>query len=226
MFSPSFREGARLGLPLGLSALLLAITFGATARSGGWGVAAPIVASVVVFSGSAQFALLAALAGGAGVASGVGAAALVNARFVPMGLSMGPWLKGGRLRRAVESLAIVDASWVLAHEGGARFNRDKLLGATAVQYPMWVLGTVVGVLLSPSADVFESLAFDALYPAFFLVLLMEELEARPATRWTALLSALVVGALVLVLPPGVAVVACGFVALLGLRRRLADPEPA
>ncbi len=218
-----FREGMRLGLPLAVSALLLSISFGATAAAAGWGVAAPIAASGLVFSGSAQFALLGALTGGSGWLTGVGAAALVNARFIPMGLSMAPWLKGRRPRRALESMAIVDASWVLAHEGAGRFDRGKLFGATAVQYPMWVLGTVIGVVVAPSGDLFATLGLDAIYPAFFLVLLLEELEERPGGLPIAVAAALVAGVLVLLMPPGLAVLACGAVALVGARRRLRAP---
>lgn len=220
---PSFRAGMRAGLPLAITALLLSISFGATAESAGWGWVAPIVASALVFSGSAQFALLGALAGGSGALTGIGAAALVNARFIPMGMSMGPWLKGRRPRRAVESMAIVDGSWVLAHEGGGRFDREKLFGATAVQYPMWVLGTAIGVIASPSVELFNTLGLDTIYPAFFLVLLLEELEERPAGLPVALGALVVAGALVFVLPTGLAVLACGAVALLGLRRKLREP---
>ena len=75
-----FRTGLRLGGSLGMAAFVLAVTFGALARAQGWGVLAPVVCSVVVFSGSAQFALLTALGGGGGVAPAVAAAALIGLR--------------------------------------------------------------------------------------------------------------------------------------------------
>ena len=117
------RAGVRASRPYLLPTLALGVSFGILARDAGWGVVAPVVASLVVFSGSAQFALVAVLAAGGGALAAVGAAALVNARFAPLGLALGPALRGGRVRRALEAQANVDASWVLAHRGDGTFDR-------------------------------------------------------------------------------------------------------
>jgi hypothetical protein len=61
-----YLAGARASLPFALATLMLGISFGALARSLGWGIVAPIVFSVVAFSGSAQFAVAAVLGAGAG----------------------------------------------------------------------------------------------------------------------------------------------------------------
>ncbi len=58
--------GLRMGAGFATATLALAVTFGALARDEGWSLAQAVVASLVVFSGSAQFALLTALAGGGG----------------------------------------------------------------------------------------------------------------------------------------------------------------
>src|SRR3982751_726753 len=97
-----FLAGIRVGAGLAAAAFILAITFGATVRAQGWGILAPVICSLVVFSGSAQFALATALGGGGGPVPAVAAAALINARFLPMGLAVAPSLRGGRLRRALE----------------------------------------------------------------------------------------------------------------------------
>src|ERR1044072_4346810 len=115
-----FRAGLRIGVSLAAASFLLAVTFGATVRAQGWGVVAPVVCSILVFSGSAQFALATALAGG-GIAPAIASAALINARFLPMGVAVTASLKGNRWRRAVEAQSVVDASWVAAHEGEGRF---------------------------------------------------------------------------------------------------------
>ena len=46
------------------------------------------------------------------------------------------------------------------------------------QYPGWVLGTVVGVLAGHALGDPRSLGLDALFPAFFVVLLYEEVRGR------------------------------------------------
>jgi predicted branched-subunit amino acid permease len=54
-----------------------------------------------VFAGSAQFAAVSIIAGGGGVGSAVGAAALMNSRFLSMGVALAPSLPGGALKRAL-----------------------------------------------------------------------------------------------------------------------------
>ena len=62
----SFLSGMRVGAGLATAGFVLAITFGATAVEQGWSTLAAVVASTLIFSGSAQFALMTALAGGGG----------------------------------------------------------------------------------------------------------------------------------------------------------------
>ena len=196
----------RLGLGPAAATLPLGMTFGAFAVSTGWGAWAPIVASAIAFSGSAQFAAATVLSGGGSALVAVAAGGLMNARFVPMGLAIGPALSGGRVRKAVQSLAIIDASWAGAHVGGGRFDRFRLFGATAAQYPAWVGGTVLGVAFAPPPDVVAAFGLDVIFPAFFLVLLIDELRGERSVRrlLTAALGALCSGVLLLVAPVGVA----------------------
>jgi 4-azaleucine resistance transporter AzlC len=212
-----YRAGARVALPLVLPTLAVGTSFGVLAHSLGWGFAAPIAFSALTFSGSAQFAVASILAAGGGVLAAVVAAVLVNARFLPMGVAVAPALKGGRLRRALEGQAVVDASWALANRGEGRFDRELLIGATIPQFAAWFGGTVIGVLAGDAVGDPERLGLDAIFPAFFLALLAEEIRTVGA-----LAAAIVAAALVLVLvpvtPPGVPVVAACAAALLGLRK--------
>jgi predicted branched-subunit amino acid permease len=136
-----------------------------------------------------------------------------------MGLALAPSLRYRPLRRAIEGQAMVDASWALANQGGGRFDRDLLLGATLPQYPGWVLGTLLGVLAGDALSDPAALGLDAIFPAFFLALMIEELRANRQARVVAALGAAIALALVPVAPPGVPVLAAGLPALLGLRRR-------
>ncbi len=212
----SFRAGARIGIGLGLSAFLVAVSFGAAAREQGWGLVAPIAASVFVFSGSAQFALLTALGSGAGAAAAILSAALINLRFLPMGVAMAGALRGGPLRRALEGQAIVDASFVAAHAGGGRFDRRLLFGATLPQWPLWVAGTVLGVLAAPPPDLTRALGLDVVFPAFFALLLLDEARASRRALLAAVLGGLVALLLLLVAPPGLALLGGAIAALIGL----------
>jgi 4-azaleucine resistance transporter AzlC len=213
--SPGVRAGFRAGLPFGIAALLLGISFGVLARPV-MGSAAAIVMSAVVFAGAAQFAATAVLAAGGDAAAAVVAGILLNARFLPMGVALAAALPGGPLRRAVEGQAVNDASWAIAHQGAGRFDRDQLLGSTLPQYPGWVLGTAIGALGGDLIGDPERLGLDALFPAFFLALLVAEVGDR-RTVAVALLGAAVALSLVPFVPAGVPIVAASVVALVGLR---------
>ena len=141
--SSSFSAGVRAGVPFALASCLLALSFGVVARPV-MGAVAAVVMSITVFAGSAQFAALAVLTAGGGALPAIVAGILLNLRFVPMGIAIAPWLRHRAWLRAVRGQALVDASWAMASRGDGRFDIDFLLGATAIQYPAWVLGTVAG----------------------------------------------------------------------------------
>src|SRR3954468_12724095 len=146
MAKPSdIRTGIRAGLPLVLPTLAIGLSFGVLAQPV-MGSIAPVVMSLFVFSGAAQFAALTVLATGGGALAAILRGMLLNARWLPMGLAIGPFLKGGPLRRSVESIAIVDASFALAGRGDGTYDREKLIGSTAPQFVAWSTGTLIGVL--------------------------------------------------------------------------------
>jgi predicted branched-subunit amino acid permease len=212
------RTGLRRSMGLAASTFVLGVTFGAVARAHGWGVGAPAVASVAVLSSSAQFALLTTLSGGGAAWAAVASAALINLRFFPMALSAGPALRGGRIRRAFEAQTIVDGSWVLAHEGGGRFNRGVLFGSALAQLPAWVTGTLVGVVLAPSARVLDATGLDVVFPAFFALLLFDEVQRSRSACIAGAGGAVITAVLLLVLPAGPALLGGATAALLGIRR--------
>ena len=209
--------GARAGIPFALATFALGISFGVLARSLGWGIVAPIVFSVITFSGSAQFAVAAVLGAGGGPLAAIVAAVLLNARFLPMGVAVAPFLKGGPLRRGLEGQAVVDASWALASRDGGRFERKFMIGATVPQLAAWISGTVIGVLAGNVVGDVERLGLDVIFPAFFVALLMEELRGGKQTLAVALIAAALSLVLVPLVPPGVPVIAACAAALLGLR---------
>src|ERR671926_1209287 len=200
-----YLAGARAGLPFALATLVLGISFGVLARSLGWGIVAPIVFSVIAFSGSAQFAVVAVLGAGGGALAAIVAAILLNSRFLPMGVAVAPFLKGGPLRRALEGQTIVDASWAMASRGGGRFDREFMIGATIPQVIFWIGGTVVGVVVGGVVADVERLGLDVIFPAFYLTLLVEELRGGGQTIAAVLLAAALAVALIPFTPPGIPV---------------------
>ncbi|MEA2149682.1 MAG: hypothetical protein QOD69_1512 [Solirubrobacteraceae bacterium] len=217
----SYREGLRAGVPYALAGAVLALSFGVVARQAGFSVVGAIVMSAIVFAGSAQFAAVSIIAGGGGIGAAIAAAALMNSRFLPMGVALAPSLPGRFLKRAAQGQTVVDASWAMANRGEGRFDRHFLFGATSVQYVTWMLGTIIGAVAGNGLGDPKALGLDAIFPAFFLALLGAELrDAR--SRGAALGGGLIALALVPLAPAGVPVLAASAAALIGLRRRRAQ----
>jgi predicted branched-subunit amino acid permease len=214
--SHSFRRGVRLGVPFAAAGGILSASFGVLAVQAGMTELQAIAMSAVVFAGSAQFAAVSIVSTGGTIGAAIGAAALVNSRFLAMGAALGPSLPGGAPARALQGQPVVDASWVLANLGDGRFDRHLLFGSTAPQYVTWVGGTVAGALGGGALDA-QALGLDAMFPAFFLALLLPELRSRLNTG-VALAAAAIALALVEVAPPGAPVLAASLAALWGLRR--------
>ena len=211
------REGLRKGVPFAIAGGLLAISFGVVARQAGLSPLAAIVMSAIVYAGSAQFTAIAIFGQGGGVGAAVGAAALMNSRFLPMGVALAPSLTGGPAKRAAQGQTVVDASWVLAARPDGTFDRWILFGSSAVQYATWVGGTALGALAGDVLGDPAALGLDALYPAFFVGLLLNEVGSRRG-REAAALGALIALVLVPLAPPGVPVLVASLGALVGLTR--------
>src|SRR3712207_2796714 len=97
--SASFLDGVRAGVPFAIAGGMLAISFGVVAQNVGLSAVAAIVMSAIVYAGSAQFAAIAILAQGGTVGAAIAAAAMMNSRFLPMGVALGPSLPGGAVAR-------------------------------------------------------------------------------------------------------------------------------
>lgn len=211
------RAGIRRGLVFGVAVFAIAISFGVLARPvmGEW---PPIVMSIIVFSGSAQLGSLAILTAGGGTGAAIAAGMLLNARYLAMGLALAPSLKGRALSRAAFAMTIVDASWAAASAGDGTFDPWYMAGVTAPQYAGWVVGTIIGVLLSHALGDPRALGLDALFPAFFVALLYEEARGR-RKRIAAAGGAGIALVLTPFAPPGLPILAAAAAAILATRAR-------
>ncbi len=210
------RDGVRAALPLAPSPILFGLSFGVLAEAAGVGAVAAVVMSATTFAGASQFAAVSVLDVGGTVAAAVTAAIFLNARYVAISLTVASIFPGGRLRRLVESQAIVDESWALAGRRG-RFEWPILVGSGLVFYVLWVgstaLGTVVGGVLEDP----NTLGLDAAFAALFLALAVPYLRDRKGRQAAALAVAITL-VLIPVAPSGVPLIAASAACLLGLRR--------
>ena len=174
--------------------------------------------SMTTFAGSAQFAAASVMAAGGQMTAAIAAALLLNARYVPIGVSVARYLSGNSAVRFLKGQLVVDESWAIAARGDGSFNPGRLLGAGLLLWIAWVGGTVVGVLGGEALGNPAVLGLDAAFPALFLALLVGQLRSRRATA-AAVLGAAIALSLVGFTPPGVPIVAAAAAALIGLVRR-------
>jgi 4-azaleucine resistance transporter AzlC len=214
------KRGMRAGVPPAIATIAVGISFGVLAAPV-IGTLPTIAMSFIVYAGSAQFVAVSTLAAGGTAGASVLAGLLMNARFLPMGIAAAPALKGGRLRRAAEGQTVIDASWAIASDGRGNFDRELLIGATIPQAFAWWSGTIIGALGGSLLGNPADYGLDAVFPAFFLALLVNELRNRRAVAAAAIA---IVLALVLIprVPAGIPVVAASAAALLGLLGRPAS----
>jgi 4-azaleucine resistance transporter AzlC len=207
--------------PFAVAVGLFGISFGVLARAADFEPLAVGLFSVTTFAGSAQFAAVSVLGAGGTVAAAVGAAVLLNARYLPMGLAAAPAFEGPPWRRLLESQLVVDEAWALSiveEDGERRFDRRLLVGAGLLLYTAWLVGTVAGVAAGGALGDPEDLGLDAAFPALFLALLVGQLSSRRAVA-AALLGGAIALALIPTAPAGVPVIAATAACLIGLRGR-------
>jgi 4-azaleucine resistance transporter AzlC len=214
----SYRDGLRAVVPLAIAVFGFGVSFGVLAVAAGMGPLAPIVMSITTFAGSAQFAAVSVLAAGGSAATAVLAAVLLNARYLPIGITVAPELEGGAWSRLAHAHLTVDESWALAAEGGGRWNPRILVGAGLGIWIGWVGGTIVGVAFGDVIGDPDRLGLDAAFPALFLGLLAPQIRER-VPRIAALLGAGIGLALTPFTPAGVPIVAASLACLPGLRGR-------
>ena len=228
----SYRDGVSAAVPLSVAVFGFGVSYGVLALSVGMGTLAPIAMSATTFAGSAQFAAASVLGAGGSGATAILAALMLNARYLPLGVTVAPWLEGGFWSRLLHAHLMVDESWAIASEGRGRWNPRVMLAAGVGLGVAWIAGTAVGVLFGDALGDPARLGLDAAFPALFLALLAPQLRseereitvaririAAPPPVVAALLGAAIALVLTPFTPAGVPIVAAGAACLIGLRRR-------
>lgn len=154
-----------------------------------------VAMSLLIFSGTLQFATLGLLASGAGVAAIVLTAVALNARHVVLGAVLRPRVDGSALRRALLAWFMLDESFGLAIASGRR-AAFVLLVSGAIFFAAWALGTLLGVLGARLVAV-EGLAA-ALFPVLFVGLCAITVRGHDGVVRVLICAALVVGLSILV----------------------------
>jgi predicted branched-subunit amino acid permease len=217
------RDIGRRAVTVAVAVSAYGLAFGVLCAESGLTVAQAAGFSALVFSGSAQFAAVTALAAGGSVAAAAVSGLLLNLRSLGFGVALAPVLDGPWWKRLLASQLLIDesAAQAMAEEDPDRSRQAFWAGGVAV-FVLWNLSTLAGVALGGAvAERLTALGVDAAFPAGFLALLAPRLTT-PATRVAAVVGAAVALALTPLVAPGLPVVLASVGALAGLavaRRR-------
>ncbi|GIF37648.1 AzlC family ABC transporter permease [Actinoplanes xinjiangensis] len=209
---------------LAAASLAVGASFGAIAIAYGLPAWVPVVMSVLIFAGGAQFLAVGLLAAGNPVAA-VLAGLLLNARHLPFGLAVADTI-GTRWRdRLVGSHLMTDetVAFALAESDPAARRRVYWLVGGSL-FVAWNTGVLLGVLLGGATGDPDALGLDAAFPAGLIALILPSLRDRE-TRLVALTGAALAVLLTPVLPAGLPVM-CALLGLLVLLRPTPRNHPA
>lgn len=180
-------------------------SFGAIAIGLGLPSWLPMLLSVVVFAGAAQFLFIGLVAAGGSPVAAVAAGLLVNARHLPFGFAVGDVFGTGWLRRIAGSHLMVDetVAFTLAQHEPARRRKAYWLCGSGL-FISWNAGVVLGTYGGRAVGDTDALGLDAAFPAVLLALLLPSLGTGPNRR-AALAGVLVALAATPFLPAGLPV---------------------
>jgi len=139
--------GGRMAMPFMLSSVIYGVAFGLMAQAVGMSNLEATLMSALVFSGTAQVAVLQAWSATTSLIAPFVVVLVANVRYILMGAALRPWL--GNLKRSQVAgplYFLVDGGFALAMRSRAAGNPDAgvLFGACVASYCGWVAGTAVG----------------------------------------------------------------------------------
>ncbi|NJP23723.1 branched-chain amino acid ABC transporter permease [Microbispora sp. SCL1-1] len=210
-----------------LADAMVGAAFGAISVSGGLPAWVPVVMSLLVFAGGAQFAAVGVvLSGGAPIAA-VAAGLVLNARLLPFGFAIGDVLGGRWWTRLTGAHLMTDEAVAFVLRDGDPRRRHAAFWACGLGlFVSWNAAVVLGVLAGRGIGDTGALGLDAAFPAVLLALVLPSLterNARTATlRRACLLGGVVAVAATPFLPAGLPVL----LALTGLVLAVRTPSGA
>ena len=195
-----------------LADAIVGVSFGAITVSSGLPVWLPMVLSVAVFAGAAQFMFVGLVASGGNPIAAAVTGLLVNVRHVPFGFAVGDLLGKGWARRVAGSHLMVDETVAFALLQRDPERRRAVYWACGISlFVCWNLGVMIGAFGGSLVKDTDAVGMDAAFPAVLLALVLPSLRDA-ATRRASLLGVVIALATAPFLPAGLPVL----LALLGL----------
>ncbi|WP_243762359.1 AzlC family ABC transporter permease [Streptomyces sp. Tu 3180] len=192
---------------------IVGVSFGAIAVAGGLPVWVPVVMSLVVYAGSAQFSAVGVLLAGGGPLAAAATGLLLNTRTAAFSLAVAEHIGRGRLARLVGAHLVTDetVAFTLAQRDPARRRTAFWISGLGL-FAVWNAGVLAGALAGDALGDTARYGLDAAFPAVLVALVLPALRQDADVRRAAVPGAALALAVTPVVPAGVPVL----VALAGL----------
>ncbi|MFV0134335.1 AzlC family ABC transporter permease [Streptomyces sp. HMX87] len=200
---------------------IVGVSFGAIAVAGGLPVWVPVVMSLVVYAGSAQFSAVGVLLAGGGPVAAVATGLLLNTRTAAFSLAVADIIGTSRAARLLGAHLVTDetVAFALAQAGPERRRAAFWLAGIGL-FAVWNAGVLAGALAGSALGDPAAYGLDAAFPAVLAALVLPALRKDAGLRRAALAGTVVALAATPAVPAGVPVLlALSGLVLLGSFRR-------
>lgn len=197
-----------------VTAIVVGIAFGLTARQSGLGVVEAMGTSLIVFAGAAQFVMVDLVRTGTPVPLIVLTVLLLNARHLLMAAAIRPFIASASpLQRLGLAYLLTDETFAMAIGWFRRGHRDLAYYAVfgTALWCSWNAGTLLGAVFGAGIEDPQRLGIDFAITAVFVAIVAIGVRHR-ADALVALTAALVAAALRVAGASAVAVVVAGALA--------------
>ncbi|MFG2939769.1 AzlC family ABC transporter permease [Streptomyces sp. NPDC048282] len=185
---------------------IVGVSFGAVSVAGGLPVWVPVLMSLVVYAGSAQFSAVGVLLAGGGPLAAAATGLLLNTRTAAFGLAVADLLGPGRATRLLGAHLVTDetVAFALAQPDPARRRAAFWISGLGL-FAAWNTGVAAGALAGSALGDTDRYGLDAAFPAVLVALVLPVLRTAPGVRRAALLGAAIALAVTPAVPAGVPV---------------------
>ncbi|MFI7500630.1 AzlC family ABC transporter permease [Streptomyces sp. NPDC049687] len=199
---PLIRDSSLVWLASGV----IGVSFGAISVAGGLPVWVPVVMSLTVYAGSAQFSAVGVLLAGGGPLAAAATGLLLNTRTAAFSLAVADLLGPGRAARLLGAHLVTDetVAFALAQSDPARRRAAFWISGIGL-FTVWNAGVATGALAGAALGDTATYGLDAAFPAVLVALVLPALRKDTHLRRPAASGALLALAATPFTPPGVPV---------------------
>ena len=169
-----------LSVPVAMGYIPLGAVFGFLFMQAGADWWMPLLASLWLYAGAAQFMMIPLMVSGASLTTLALATLAVNFRHVFYGLSLLHKRPASVWARAYQSFSLTDETYAVVTTLPPDTPAQRLVWVGGLNHAWWMFGTLLGTLLGSAAQV-QFAGLDFALVALFAVLLVEQL--RHHGRW-------------------------------------------